>query len=326
VTTEIVSPGPHWQRFATADAEEAHSYIRRALIDIKVWFSGAGRDGVGFRTAAAQLDDVSVTRLHYSSRTRLRTAPAGDLNIAHLLAGRYTLTRAKDEYRLRPGDVVLVLPDEAVGVDFDAMDVVTVRLARPLLEEVAAAQTGIAGADLRFDGARPISAQLGRHWTQTVAYLTRTLLADPALMANPLISGPARQLIAATALAVFPNSSLGARPRPGGEVTPQVLHRALAYVDENIDRAVTVAQIAAAAGVGPRALQLAFRRYRDTTPMQHVRRVRLARAHRDLQVAEPGSGVTVEMIATRWGFANPGRFSTDYRAAYGTTPSHTLRT
>jgi AraC-like DNA-binding protein len=326
LTADIVDSGPHWQRFATAEAEEAHSYIRRALVDIKVWFSGEGRDGVGFRTAAAELDDLTVTRMHYSSHTRLRTLPAGNLNIAHLIAGRYALTRGKDEYRLRPGDDVLVLPDEPVEVDFDGLEVVTVKLARPLIEEVALAQTGISGADLRFDGSRPISAHLGRHWSQTVAFLTRTVLADPALMTNPLITGQARELLAATALAVFPNSSLSARPQPGGGVTPQVLNRAMAYVDENIERALTVWQIAAAAGVGPRALQLAFRRYRDTTPMQHVRRVRLERAHRDLQVAEPASGVTVEMIATRWGFAHPGRFSTDYRAAYGSTPSHTLRT
>ncbi|MCG5434751.1 hypothetical protein PSH25_000383 [Micromonospora sp. PSH25] len=28
----------------------------------------------------------------------------------------------------------------------------------------------------------------------------------------------------------------------------------------------------------------------------------------------------------RWGFTHLGRFSTDYRAAYGRSPSHTLRT
>ena len=35
---------------------------------------------------------------------------------------------------------------------------------------------------------------------------------------------------------------------------------------------------------------------------------------------------TVAMIANRWGFTHLGRFSTDYRAAYGTSPSRTLRT
>ena len=34
---------------------------------------------------------------------------------------------------------------------------------------------------------------------------------------------------------------------------------------------------------------------------------------------------TVAAIALHWGFANPGRFAVDYRAAYGRSPSQTLR-
>jgi transcriptional regulator GlxA family with amidase domain len=74
-----------------------------------------------------------------------------------------------------------------------------------------------------------------------------------------------------------------------------------------------------------RALQYAFRRYRDTTPLQYARTVRLEHAHRDLRNAGPADGVTVAAVAARWGFANPGRFSADYRAVYGRNPFRTLR-
>ncbi|WP_433652462.1 helix-turn-helix transcriptional regulator [Micromonospora zamorensis] len=86
-----------------------------------------------------------------------------------------------------------------------------------------------------------------------------------------------------------------------------------------------MAEIAAAAGVHPRALQFAFRRHLDTAPTNYVRKVRLDRAHRDLQNADPSTGVTVTMIANRWGFTHLGRFSADYRSAYGISPSRTLR-
>jgi transcriptional regulator GlxA family with amidase domain len=54
--------------------------------------------------------------------------------------------------------------------------------------------------------------------------------------------------------------------------------------------------------------------------------VRLQRAHRDLQAADPTDGTTVAAVAAPWGFANPVRFSGDYRAVYGRNPAHTLRT
>lgn len=47
-------------------------------------------------------------------------------------------------------------------------------------------------------------------------------------------------------------------------------------------------------------------------------------AHDELRHASPET-CTVSEVAGRWGFANPGRFAANYRAAYGQSPSHTLR-
>lgn len=156
--------------------------------------------------------------------------------------------------------------------------------------------------------------------------MTQTVLADAGLAQNPLIVAQARHLLTATALTVFANTSLDSSHRPAGDVAPSALRRAMTYAETHAERPITVADMAAAAGITTRALQAAFRRHRDTTPLQYARTVRLQRAHHDLQAADPTTGVTVTMIANRWGFTHPGRFSTDYRAAYGVSPSHTLRT
>jgi transcriptional regulator GlxA family with amidase domain len=58
--------------------------------------------------------------------------------------------------------------------------------------------------------------------------------------------------------------------------------------------------------------------------MACLREIRLRRAHEDLRAADP-SATTVAAIARRWGFAHMGRFAREYQAAYGQTPSATLR-
>jgi AraC-like DNA-binding protein len=73
-----------------------------------------------------------------------------------------------------------------------------------------------------------------------------------------------------------------------------------------------------------RAVQLAFRRHMDTTPMTYLRRVRLDHAHRELMAADPAEQ-TVTGIAYRWGFPSPSRFATYYRDVYGVLPGRTLR-
>ncbi|WP_067779286.1 helix-turn-helix transcriptional regulator [Nocardia amikacinitolerans] len=73
-----------------------------------------------------------------------------------------------------------------------------------------------------------------------------------------------------------------------------------------------------------RAVQLAFRKHLDTTPMGYLRKVRLAGAHEQLLAASPDDGHTVTGVAAAWGFAHPGRFASSYRQAYGVAPQTTL--
>jgi transcriptional regulator GlxA family with amidase domain len=105
---------------------------------------------------------------------------------------------------------------------------------------------------------------------------------------------------------------------------PQTLRRAIAFIHDNAHRDIGVSDIAAAIGVTPRSVQYTFRRHLGTTPLEYLRRVRLDRAHRDLQAADPAVHTVME-IAGRWRFGHPGRFSMVYKQAFGTQPSATLR-
>lgn len=105
---------------------------------------------------------------------------------------------------------------------------------------------------------------------------------------------------------------------------PQTLRRAIAFVHENAHRDIGLSDIAAAINVTPRSVQYMFRRHLGTTPLEYLRRVRLDRAHHDLQAADPAVDTVME-IAGRWQFGHPGRFSMAYKEAFGTPPSRTLR-
>ena len=121
-------------------------------------------------------------------------------------------------------------------------------------------------------------------------------------------------------------SSVRSRPpAPIHPAEPANVRRALAYLEEHATEDVDVADVAAAAGLGTRGLQMAFRRWRATTPLAHLRDIRLAGAHEELLDADSRDGRTVADIASRWRFTHPGRFSVAYRRRYGCSPSETLR-
>ena len=103
-----------------------------------------------------------------------------------------------------------------------------------------------------------------------------------------------------------------------------MLRRAVAFIDENADRDIALADIACAVYLTPRAVQYMFRRHLDCTPTEYLRKVRLHHAHLELLTGSPQES-TVSAIARRWGFAHPGRFAAFYRQAYGRSPATTLR-
>ncbi|HZE18313.1 MAG TPA: helix-turn-helix transcriptional regulator [Mycobacterium sp.] len=103
-----------------------------------------------------------------------------------------------------------------------------------------------------------------------------------------------------------------------------LLRRAIAFIEDNAHTDIAVTDIAAAIYVSPRGLQYMFRKHRDCTPMEYLRRVRLHYAHLELVAGNRGT-TTVGEIARRWGFGHLGRFAVSYRQAYGESPHVTLR-
>ena len=131
--------------------------------------------------------------------------------------------------------------------------------------------------------------------------------------------------LAATLLDNFPNNAV-ADPtiEDRRDTAPALLRRAIAFVDDNAHTDICLTDIAAAVFVTPGALQYIYRRHRDCTPMEYVRRVRLHYARRDLLVANCATA-TVGDIARRCGFAHARRFATLYRQHYGQSPHLTLK-
>ena len=225
------------------------------------------------------------------------------------------------------GDVLLDPIDLPYAADMHDCAFALLRVPRSVVGDLAEEYTGLSAADLRFESVAPVSASARALWSQTVAFICGQLVGSGISEISPLMAQEMARLAAAVLLETFPNTTMtAAYITDPGHVPPATVRRAAAFVDAHADRPVTVTEIAAAAGVTARALQYAFRRHCGTTITGYLRRVRLERAHRQLQAADPTAGATVAEIARRWGWTSPASFAAAYRKQYGVPPSHTLRT
>jgi AraC-like DNA-binding protein len=123
-------------------------------------------------------------------------------------------------------------------------------------------------------------------------------------------------------LMAWPHSHSGQLQR--SDASRGSTERALQYIHDHAGEAPTLGEIAAAAGVGVRALTRGFEKRLGVSPMRYLRQWRLDRVRAELLDAAPGTG-SVTDVALRWGFGNLGDFTAHYRGRFGELPRDTLR-
>jgi AraC-like DNA-binding protein len=311
--------------YATGKPGEAEEVISAAYVDVDLTLAD-DHDPFRFNFdrfdgGAFQLDTMAIV-----ARAAVSYEPDQEYVVSTVRQGTLRVLQRGADERFLPGEVALIArPGAETRLEFADLREGVVQLGAASLR--AAAGLDPAGKAVpEFGSIRPISDGHARTWLRGVRFVAATLNEDPAVLDSPLVVGASERLLAELLLATFANSAHAA---PGSRVdgharSPATLRRAVAYIEANAEGDIGIEDIAAAARVSRRAVQQSFRRHLDTTPTAYLRGIRLDAAHRELLDASP-EVLTVTEVAYRWGFSSPSRFSERYRAAFGTTPSATLR-
>jgi AraC-like DNA-binding protein len=158
---------------------------------------------------------------------------------------------------------------------------------------------------------------------QIASIMTAATSRSDGFLQFPLASANLQECIRHVVLEGFEHNFSDNLRRPRSPALPRYIRRARDYIHSNLDRPLSILDIAADCGASPRSLQLGFRRFLDTTPRAYIQAVRLQQVHGDLINEENRESVTE--VALKWGFTHLSRFSELYRQHYGVSPSQTRR-
>jgi AraC-like DNA-binding protein len=198
---------------------------------------------------------------------------------------------------------------KSVRLDMDRLEAQCARwLGHPLEER------------LRFE-LRPFSDDFERLWQRTLAYGWSS---EPNRL--PL-AGAAKATLDEYLLTLLlhhhPHNYSEELAESVSTPLPGVVRRAERFIIDNADAPITVSDVADHLGISLRSLQAGFRQWRDTTPTAFLRQARLQLV-RD-EFLRSGQETDVTTVALRHGFSHLGRFSAQYRSAFGENPSTTWR-
>src|SRR5690606_27186306 len=103
------------------------------------------------------------------------------------------------------------------------------------------------------------------------------------LFDQPLIAAQFEESLMVSLLGTLPHNQAQA---PLRAIAPGYVKRAEAYIEHHAHLPLTAADIADHVGVSIRSLFAGYRKYRDTSPMQYLKEVRLGSVHTEL--SRPG--------------------------------------
>lgn len=203
----------------------------------------------------------------------------------------------------------------------ESFKTIALRLPREMFDDHLSAITDrrvdpAAGIDQAIDMTSGIGATLGSLAEAILKGLENDLLER----APVAISNLTQSMISlATAHHVLTLDALAPVP----SIAPRQIRLAIDFMRANLDKPLTIAEIAQASRTSVRTLQGGFRDFKSTNPLAYLRQLRLEAIRAEL--TDPENRRTVAEIALKWGFAHPGRFSYGYRQTFGELPSDTVR-
>jgi AraC-like DNA-binding protein len=167
-----------------------------------------------------------------------------------------------------------------------------------------------AGKPLTFSGPLDLTSDVGAALYGLIMHLVteadngQVMLSSGGLLARQLES----VILSGILEAGQHNYSRYLRPTRSA-AAPRHVRKAEEFVRSNLDNPISLDDIANAAGVTPRSLQLGFRNFRNTSPMALLRSERLRRVHEELMAGAPGdlgnrSGDPLGLFASRPVFAD----------------------
>jgi len=314
---------PYRFHLETTDLDEARDFMTRVY--------GPARISTPDKNTLVRLSGLATGPLRLiQSDLRMdldyQAPPADRVLIGYVVAGVLRRQTTGQAAVFGPGDVALLKqPGQAYSGRSESALIRTVSFGASLLDQVADGLPHRAPAPVRFTSMVTSSAAAAQRLRAALEFAWDLLVSHPAADDQPLVTGSTARLLAATALSTFPNTAAAEPDRDDSrDAGPATLDRAIKFIEENAGADLSAADIAAAANVSIRAVQLAFRRELGVTPLGYLRQVRLDRAHRDLLAGGP-AGPTVTAVSVRWGFSSSSRFAAYYRNAFGVPPSYTRK-
>src|SRR5215471_2178597 len=312
--------------FRTHDLEQVREYLAGVFAENSLAYLASERRA-DFRHRQAKLGAVTINSIRFGVGVTVKTLGSHDFYLVQFtLSGGCRLSQGRSCIDTPAGSIAIINPLRPFAMTvLPGTRRLMLRVDRLLVEREFQAWTG---SDLtkriEFDQPQTLTGEKVGTLARHVRMLCDDLKTSPSALEHPLVRDRIASALVSILLVSMPHNMQHALEPAARSIAPFFVRRVEHFMEENARQAINLEDLAGVAGVSARALQLAFRRFRETTPMAYLRVLRLELARRELAQAARNGGC-VASVANACGFGHLSRFAAEYKARFNESPAQTLR-
>lgn len=315
----------HCSSLRSSDLDETRSLVTGVFCAHQLQLA-TQQDGLRYEHHFTHSPRISFHEISYGAAVHIAPQPLDSFFLIQLpLSGRDEQALGNQVLSSHPGLGSIHGPQDSFHMHWSAgCHKLVVRIEREAMERQAAHLLGAPlKQPLRFEFGMDVRSPNAKLWRQSVRQAMRGLRQGTHPLAHPLLAAQSEQLLIQSLLVWQPNTISAQLHQPAVTVLPRHIKLAEDYMRAHLDAPITNEMLAELTGVSVRTLHGGFRKFRGSSPMRYLRELRMHQVREALLDTQQPRSVTE--LAMRWGFAELGRFSAEYRKCFGELPSCTLR-
>lgn len=307
----------------SSDVEEVRSSGANILCENELKFSGCNKK-LNASMFYRKVGDLGFGRIGYGAEITISPVIFEDFLLIQMpIRGSEKIALGTDKILCTPKSFGIINPSVKSVINHEAdTEKLIIRIDKKLLEKNCQQILNLTlNKDIEFDSTMLLETTAGSQWLSMVSWIFDFISREENL--SPLMVSQFENMVVNMLLTNQDNNYSAQIHNDSISIAPFFVKRVEHYIQENAHKSIAINDMAEYAGVSSRALFTGFRKYRNTTPMRHLKEVRLQYVHEALKRACVGTDKVIT-IAFNWGFSHLGHFSTDYKRRFGETPYETL--
>lgn len=269
--------------------------------------------------------NISFGYLEYGTDVTVQIGDGiGHYTVNLPLRGTQTVSQGRLRYKSDASHGILLSPGQELQVDINRdYRSIFVTIKRHIMELALSRLIGRqAKRSLVFDIGMPMEVAATASWWRTAEHYLKEMATEGSILSYPNVGKELELSLVRALLVHHKNNYSDEISRNLFELMPPYMQRAVRHIEDHYQDEIPLDELRKVASVSADKLCAGFRKYAGNTPIGYLKMIRLTKAREQFMTDTTGKGVST--VAFEVGFNHLGRFSVDYRTAFGESPSETV--